>query len=50
MDKLQRFGLMSRFGERAFFATIEEAVGAFLADSPSPGDPVHAARSWEAGG
>ena len=28
-EKLKRFGLMSRFGERAFFATIEEAVNAF---------------------
>jgi hypothetical protein len=26
---------MSRFEEKAFFATIEEAVSAFLATSPS---------------
>src|SRR5262249_35167967 len=37
-EKLKRFGLMSRFGEGAFFATIEEAVSAFLATSPSPAD------------
>jgi MFS superfamily sulfate permease-like transporter len=30
-EKLKRFELMSRFGEGAFFATIEEAVAAFLA-------------------
>ena len=30
-EKMRRFGLMSRFGERQFFATIEEAVSAFLA-------------------
>jgi hypothetical protein len=29
---------MNRFGERAFFATIEEAVSAFLVSSPAPGD------------
>jgi len=29
-EKLKRFGLMDRFGEAAFFATIEEAVSAFL--------------------
>jgi MFS superfamily sulfate permease-like transporter len=34
-EKLTRFGLMSRFGEKAFFATIEEAVSAFAATSPS---------------
>ena len=44
-EKLKRFGLMNRFGERTFFATIEEAVTAFLADSPSPGNLVQAARS-----
>ena len=32
-EKLKRFGLMSRFGETAFFATIEEAVSAFLANT-----------------
>jgi MFS superfamily sulfate permease-like transporter len=31
MDKLQRFGLVTRLGERAFFATLEEAVNAHLA-------------------
>jgi high affinity sulfate transporter 1 len=39
-EKLKRFGLMSRFGESAFFATIEEAVNAFLASSPSTGGLV----------
>jgi MFS superfamily sulfate permease-like transporter len=39
-EKLKRFGLMSRFGEKEFFATIDEAVSAFLATSPSPGDPA----------
>ena len=29
-DKLKRFGLMSRFGEHNFFATIGEAVSAYL--------------------
>jgi MFS superfamily sulfate permease-like transporter len=38
-EKLKRFGLMSRFGER-FFATIEQAVTAFLATSSSTGDVV----------
>jgi MFS superfamily sulfate permease-like transporter len=35
LDKLTRFGLMNRFGEGSFFATIEEAVNAFVATSPS---------------
>jgi hypothetical protein len=39
-EKLKRFGLMRRFGERAFFATIEEAVGAFVASSALPVDVV----------
>jgi high affinity sulfate transporter 1 len=30
-DKLKRFGLFSRFGEKMFFPTIEEAVSAYLA-------------------
>jgi len=30
-EKLERFGLRQRFGQDAFFPTIEEAVGAFLA-------------------
>jgi high affinity sulfate transporter 1 len=29
-EKLRRFGLMDRFGESAFFATVEEAVSTFL--------------------
>jgi high affinity sulfate transporter 1 len=31
-DKLKRFGLFTRLGEHAFFATIGEAVNAYLAD------------------
>jgi high affinity sulfate transporter 1 len=34
-EKLHRFGLMDRFGDERFFATIEEAVGAFRATSAS---------------
>jgi hypothetical protein len=30
-----RVGLMTHFGERPFFATIEEAVAAFLATTPT---------------
>jgi MFS superfamily sulfate permease-like transporter len=30
-DKLKRFGLFARLGEQAFFATIDEAVGAYRA-------------------
>ena len=30
-DKLKRFGLFTRFGEQTFFATLGEAVNAFLA-------------------
>jgi len=30
-DKLKRFGIFARFGERRFFATIEEAVAAYIA-------------------
>ncbi|HEU5203695.1 MAG TPA: SulP family inorganic anion transporter, partial [Candidatus Limnocylindrales bacterium] len=30
-DKLKRFGLFSRFGERRFFATIDEGVAAYRA-------------------
>jgi high affinity sulfate transporter 1 len=37
-EKLKRFGLLTRFGERPFFSTIEEAVSAFLANPPSTGD------------
>ena len=43
-DKLKRFGLFDRFGEKTFFATIEEAVGAYRTiQPPVPGD--RAARS-----
>jgi high affinity sulfate transporter 1 len=31
-DKLKRFGLFTRFGERNFFATLEEAVAAYHAN------------------
>jgi MFS superfamily sulfate permease-like transporter len=34
-DKLKRFGLFARFGEKMFFATIEEAVSAYLAANPA---------------
>jgi high affinity sulfate transporter 1 len=34
-EKLKQFELMGRFGESAFFATIDDAVNAFLATSPS---------------
>jgi len=30
-DKLKRFGIFERFGEKRFFATIEEAVKGYLA-------------------
>ena len=33
-DKLKRFGLFDRFGEKTFFATIEEAVAAYFAIHP----------------
>jgi high affinity sulfate transporter 1 len=33
-DKLKRFGLFTRFGEQTFFATIGEAVNAYLAAHP----------------
>ena len=36
-DKLKRFGLFARFGERTFFATIGEAVRAYLAVHPVSG-------------
>ena len=36
-EKMKRFGLLSRFGERPFFSTIEEAVSAFCAtDNGAP--------------
>jgi MFS superfamily sulfate permease-like transporter len=33
-DKLKRFELFERFGERTFFATLGEAVNAYLASGP----------------
>ena len=33
-DKLRRFGLLTRFSEQSFFATIEEAVDAYVASQP----------------
>ena len=33
-DKLKRFGLFTRFGEKTFFATIEEAVSSYLTTNP----------------
>ncbi|HTP31733.1 MAG TPA: SulP family inorganic anion transporter, partial [Candidatus Acidoferrales bacterium] len=33
-DKLKRFGLFTRLGERTFFATIDEAVSAYRAAHP----------------
>jgi high affinity sulfate transporter 1 len=33
-DKLKRFGLFARFGEQTFFATLGEAVSAYLATHP----------------
>jgi len=33
-DKLKRFGLFKRLGEETFFATLEEAVRAYLATHP----------------
>jgi high affinity sulfate transporter 1 len=34
-DKLKRFGLFTRFGEKTFFATLEEAVSSCLAAGPA---------------
>ena len=33
-DKLKRFGLFTRFGEQTFFATVGEAVSAYLGTYP----------------
>jgi MFS superfamily sulfate permease-like transporter len=33
-DKLKRFGLFIRFGEQTFFATLGDAVSAYLATHP----------------
>ena len=37
-DKLKRFGLFTRLGEQAFFATIDEAVSAYRATHPPSTD------------
>ena len=34
-DKLKRFGLYTRLGEQMFFATVGEAVSAYLAARPT---------------
>ena len=39
-DKLKRFGIFTRFGERAFFATVEEAVSGYVADPARGSDPL----------
>jgi hypothetical protein len=39
-EKLKRFGLLTRFGARPFFSTIEEAVSAYLASPESIADVV----------
>jgi high affinity sulfate transporter 1 len=39
-DKLKRFGLFARFGQQTFFATVDEAVQAYLAAHPA------AAEAW----
>ena len=36
-DKLKRFGIFARFGEKTFFPTIDEAVNAYLAAVPEGG-------------
>src|SRR5262249_39987121 len=35
-DKLKRFGLFTRLGESTFFATLGEAVNAYLSTHPVP--------------
>jgi len=37
-DKLKRFGLFARFGEAAFFPTIDDAVDSYLALQPLEGE------------
>jgi hypothetical protein len=37
-DKLKRFGLFARFGEAAFFPTIDDAVDSYLAIQPLEGE------------
>jgi hypothetical protein len=41
-DKLKRFGLFSHFGQQTFFATIDDAVRAYLAAHPEQ------AEGWRA--
>ncbi len=36
-DKLKRFGLFARLGEKAFFPTIEDAVDSYLVIHPVDG-------------
>ena len=46
-DKLKRFGLMKRLGERAFFPTLGEAVKAYCTShSIEPVDRVNLNGSW----
>jgi high affinity sulfate transporter 1 len=44
-DKLKRFRLFDRFGEKHFFATIEEAVGAYLIVHPTESSDLGRAES-----
>jgi high affinity sulfate transporter 1 len=37
-DKLKRFGIFARFGDQAFFATVEEAVSGYVANPTSHRD------------
>jgi MFS superfamily sulfate permease-like transporter len=43
-DKLKRFELFTRLGEEAFFATIDEAVAAYVATHPVDGSLDHPAK------
>jgi high affinity sulfate transporter 1 len=38
-DKLKRFGVFTKLGERYFFNTIDESVAAYLDAHPQPRDP-----------
>jgi MFS superfamily sulfate permease-like transporter len=38
-DKLKRFGIFTRFGEQAFFATVEEAVSGYLGHHTHRSEP-----------
>jgi hypothetical protein len=40
-DKLKRFGLFSHFGQQTFFATVDDAVRAYLS-----AHPMHA-QDWD---